>query len=924
MSGVFTCLAYEHNLWLVVLAGTLCFLANTGTVVFIQRANEARQSGRAVWLAVAGAAGGFGIWSTHFVAMLAYEPGLVIRFDLSLTLISLAIAFVSTVMAVALVLEFPTSRGAIGAGIVFGVGVSSMHFTGMSAMEFGGTIAWSRPVVLAAIIVAAVLSPLAFKFMLTPNQRPGLAATFLALAIVIMHFTAMGAASLVPDSSTLLHPGTLPKPLMLTTVVVVSLTLLGSGMGAALITRQAARSSQAVERNFQLLVRNVTDYAIYMLDPDGVVTNWNAGAERAKGYSADEIVGQNFSRFYSLQDQAEGFPQAALRTARETGRFEAEGRRHRKDGSWFWAHVIIHPILNDEGVLVGFAKITRDVTREKQDSDRIAAITQNLDLALENMSQGICLFDADEKLILSNGRYRQMFQFRDGSISAGMTYWDIVRIGHEEVYADPQEAARRARQHYERSLAAMRSGTKSQQQHTMSGRTIRTVFSTLAGGGWVATYEDISEQVRSEEQIAHMARHDSLTQLPNRAALLSHLESEVLHAALSGERLAVIGIDLNKFKQVNDQLGHAVGDAVLKEISKRMMQILQPLDIFARFGGDEFVAATRYSDINDVQAFIDRMAGELSRPMTIEGNRLSPGASMGVALYPNDGRSPEALLANADLAMYRAKTSLTRDVCFYDVEMDEAARDRTKMAKDLWTALEEGQFHLHYQVQKSVLTGEITGYEVLVRWAHPERGNVSPVEFIPIAEECGAIIPLGEWVLREACAQAARWPNSYKVAVNLSPVQIAHADMPELVHEVLLTSGLQASRLELEITESSIFSDKQRALNALRAIKALGVSIAIDDFGTGYSSLETLQSFPFDKIKLDRSFLLDVENSAQAKAMIRAILALGQGLRIPVLAEGVETCNQLDILRQEGCHEAQGYLLGRPMPIDDQLLHEVA
>jgi predicted signal transduction protein with EAL and GGDEF domain len=355
-----------------------------------------------------------------------------------------------------------------------------------------------------------------------------------------------------------------------------------------------------------------------------------------------------------------------------------------------------------------------------------------------------------------------------------------------------------------------------------------------------------------------------------------------------------------------------------------MMQILQPLDIFARFGGDEFVAATRYSDINDVQAFIDRMAGELSRPMTIEGNRLSPGASMGVALYPNDGRSPEALLANADLAMYRAKTSLTRDVCFYDVEMDEAARDRTKMAKDLWTALEEGQFHLHYQVQKSVLTGEITGYEVLVRWAHPERGNVSPVEFIPIAEECGAIIPLGEWVLREACAQAARWPNSYKVAVNLSPVQIAHADMPELVHEVLFTSGLQASRLELEITESSIFSDKQRALNALRAIKALGVSIAIDDFGTGYSSLETLQSFPFDKIKLDRSFLLDVENSAQAKAMIRAILALGQGLRIPVLAEGVETCNQLDILRQEGCHEAQGYLLGRPMPIDDQLLHEVA
>jgi EAL domain-containing protein (putative c-di-GMP-specific phosphodiesterase class I) len=291
---------------------------------------------------------------------------------------------------------------------------------------------------------------------------------------------------------------------------------------------------------------------------------------------------------------------------------------------------------------------------------------------------------------------------------------------------------------------------------------------------------------------------------------------------------------------------------------------------------------------------------------------------MGVALYPNDGQSPEALIANADLAMYRAKGSISREVCFYDGEMDEAARDRTKMAKDLWAAIEAKQFYLHYQVQKSISTGEITGYEVLLRWRHPERGQVSPVEFIPVAEECGAILPIGEWVLREACREAANWPVDHKVAVNLSPVQIAHADMPAIVHSVLLETGLKPSRLELEITESSIFSDKQRALHALRAIKALGVSIAIDDFGTGYSSLETLQSFPFDKIKLDRSFLADVERSEEAKAMVRAILALGQGLRIPVLAEGVETRDQLLILQEEGCHEAQGYLLGRPMPMGDQ------
>lgn len=636
------------------------------------------------------------------------------------------------------------------------------------------------------------------------------------------------------------------------------------------------------------------------------------------------IVGQNFARFYSREDQAQGWPQQALATARETGRFEAEGKRYRKDGTWFWAHVVIQPVRDEDGVLVGYAKITRDITRQKQDSDRITAVTQNLDLALENMNQGICLFDRNERLILCNGRYREMFKFPKDFTVPGLSYWDVVRKGYEFAYPDPQDALVRAQKHYNRYMAALKSGQRSILHRTSDGRTFRTGLNKLADGGWVSTFEDISEQVRSEERIAFMARHDSLTQLPNRAAFMSYLESEVLHTGHSGDRLAVIGIDLNRFKQINDQLGHGVGDAVLKEIARRMLNVIEPDQIFARFGGDEFVAAMRYDDISEVGVFLDRMMDEFNRPMDIEGHRLGTGASMGVALYPNDGQSPEALIANADLAMYRAKASLSGEVCFYDVEMDEAARDRTKMAKELWTAIEQKQLYLNYQVQKSVSTGEITGYEVLLRWRHPERGLVSPVDFISVAEECGAILPIGEWVLREACREAAAWPVAHKVAVNLSPVQIAHTDMPDLVHRVLLETGLKPSRLELEITESSIFSDKQRALHALRAIKALGVSIAIDDFGTGYSSLETLQSFPFDKIKLDRSFLADVERSEEAKAMVRAILALGQGLRIPVLAEGVETSSQLDILRQEGCHEAQGYLLGRPMAIDKQTLTEAA
>jgi diguanylate cyclase (GGDEF)-like protein/PAS domain S-box-containing protein len=925
MYGVVTCLVQEHNLRLVLVAGILCFLANLATVSFIGRAREANRAARITWASVAAGAGGFGIWATHFVAMLAYDPGHAFRFDFALTLVSLGLAFVATFAAAALVLIIPTRSAAAGAGVVFGAGVSCMLFTGMSAIEFAGAIVWDRSLVFAAIFAAIFMAPIGFVIALSRGAKVVvLAAGILSLAIICMHFIAMGAATFVPDLSMAIEVGSMSRPLMLSTIVVVSLSLIGSAATAAIVSSRAARSSKASERNFQLLVRGVTDYAIYMLDPAGVVTNWNAGAERAKGYVAKEIIGQSFARFYSRDDQAAGMPELALSTARESGRFEAEGKRYRKDGTWFWAHVVIQPIRDEDGVLIGYAKITRDITRQKQDSDRIAQVTQNLDLALENMSQGICLFDRHERLILCNGRYREMFKFPKGFVGPGVSYWDIVRKGYEMSYFDPRDALTRAQEHYNRYMSAMRSGQRGIVHRTAGGQTFRIGLNVLTDGGWVSTFEDISEQVRSEEQIAFMARHDSLTELPNRAAFMSHLESEVLHAESSDHRLAVIGIDLNRFKQINDQLGHGVGDAVLKEISRRMLRVIGANQIFARFGGDEFVAAMRYDEIGEVSVLLDRMMSEFNRPMDVEGHRLSTGASMGVALYPNDGQSPEALIANADLAMYRAKGSLSGQVCFYDVEMDEAARDRTKMAKELWVAIEEKQLHLNYQVQKSVPTGEITGYEVLLRWRHPERGLVSPADFIPVAEECGAILPIGEWVLREACREAAGWPVAHKIAVNLSPVQIAHTDMPALVHRVLIETGLKPSRLELEITESSIFSDKQRALHALRAIKALGVSIAIDDFGTGYSSLETLQSFPFDKIKLDRSFLADVERSEEAKAMVRAILALGQGLRIPVLAEGVETSIQLDILRQEGCHEAQGYLLGRPMPIDKQNLTEAA
>lgn len=920
MLTVLTCLAREHNPALVGLAGIICFAASYCAVVLLQRGTAARGASQWIWLITAGASGGFGIWATHFVAMLAYEPGIAVGYHHGLTLLSLAIALLATSASFLARAVFPPPAAVLVAGFLFGGGTALMHFTGMVAMEVPGDIHWNRNYAFASILLGTVLSTAGFGLTGEGARTFGRrlpAALLLALAVVSLHFTAMTGVSVLPnvhslDKSLLLSPSVLAG-----VIAAVTLSFLAAGLAAALFAMRAEAHSQKMERNFKLLVQGVTDYAIYMLDPDGHVSNWNAGAERAKGYRAEEIVGKYFGMFYGAEDRLGGLPERALETARREGRFEAQGRRYRKNGSSFWAHVIIDAIHDETGELIGFAKITRDITRQKEDSDRIATVTGNLDVALENMSQGICLFDRDEKLILSNRRYSTIFRFPEGRIRPGISYREIVELGHLAHEHEIGEERSYAEEHYQRNIALVRSGGGSFTQKYPWGASVQQTVNPLPDGGWVATFEDITERLRSEERIAFLAQHDALTGLPNRLHFGERLAEEILVAGRVGMRVAVIALDLDKFKEINDQHGHNAGDAVLVALARLMDGACQESEFIARIGGDEFAAIKRFADMNELHDFLSRLERAVSGTKLIDAFEIKTGASIGVALYPADTDHAETLVANADLAMYRAKGSLIEKICFYQAEMDESARSRRALANDLWAAIDRNELHLHFQVQKSVATGETTGYEVLLRWRHRERGNVPPLDFIGLAEECGAILPIGEWVLREACREAASWTSDDKIAVNLSPVQLGHADMAAVVARVLRETGLAPHRLEIEITESSIITDKSKALSTLRQIKALGVSIAIDDFGTGYSSLETLRSFPFDKIKLDKSFMNEVETSPQAKAIIRAILALGQSLHVPVLAEGVETQAQLDILVQERCDEAQGYLFGRPASVSD-------
>lgn len=433
----------------------------------------------------------------------------------------------------------------------------------------------------------------------------------------------------------------------------------------------------------------------------------------------------------------------------------------------------------------------------------------------------------------------------------------------------------------------------------------------------VFAFRDLRERRENERRILHLAVHDPLTGLPNRARFAQRMEQmmRVAERQQPVAALALLHLGLDRFQEVNDLHGHAGGDALLRGIGRRIAQALPPHAFAARLGNDEFGVLLPFIEAVEVFDLMTRLERLLAEPSYIGGAEVAVTASTGIALFPADARSGEELRANADLAMRRAKAAPMRGLRFYHAEMDAAERYRRRMKEDLRVALGQGQFDLHCQVQVDLRSGEPFGHEMLLRWNHPDRGFIPPAEFIPLAEESGLILPIGDWVLREACALAAANPQLGRVAVNLSAVQFGQPDLPLHVEQALAASGLPAHRLELEITETMLMQDRSRTLALLERIKALGVRIAMDDFGTGYSSLGTLRAFPFDKIKLDRSFMAELDTSQQAVGILRAVIGIGRALEIPVLAEGVETVSQLERLRAEGCDEVQGYLFGHPVPV---------
>jgi len=774
MLKVYNCITTAHDLKLVALAALICVVASFAAINLLRHARKSSGHLQGVWLAVSAISTGFGIWATHFVAMLAFTPGIPSGYNIILTILSLVAAILLTGAGLAVSITPNWRHGPWVGGAIVAGGIAAMHYTGMAAFEIAGVILWDPALVAASILIGAAIGAVALPVGLHGEQEKWKigGAVLLTLAICSHHFTAMGAVSIIPDPTIEISQSALPAGWLAVGVALASFAIIGLALaGVVLDIRDRRRSELEVDRMRDLA--NASVEGLLVCDGEAIVSV-NTSFATLTGLLASDLVGARLENC---------FPDRAARAALLSGSGSpVETSLRHIDGSTTPVELILRPII--------FA----------------------------------------------------------------------------------------GRPHH------------------------------------VIAVRDLQARKEAEQHIHYLAHHDALTSLPNRSHFHGRIDQEI--AALArGESLAVLCLDLDRFKEVNDLFGHAAGDMVLQTVASRVTAVLGERQIMARLGGDEFAVllpgitnpamASRLAD-----NILDALRTTSDAPET---NSIS--TSIGIALYPDDATDRQALLTHADTALYRAKTEGRNTYRFFEAKMGAEVRERRLLEHDLRLAIARDELQLVYQPQKDIRSRAVTGFEALLRWKHPTRGEISPSTFIPIAEETGAILEIGDWVLTTACREAATWTQPLTVAVNVSAVQLYNADFVKELHQILLETGLPPRRLEIEITETALVRDFNRALATLRQIKALGIGIAMDDFGTGYSSLSNLRAFPFDKIKIDGSFIKSVNSNDQAATIVRAVLGLGRGLGLPVLAEGVETDAELQFLQDELCDEVQGYLLGRPAAI---------
>jgi len=914
MYRVFNCLGSEHDWRLVVLAGVVCFLASIAAVSLFQRARALRGKSRIAWLLTASMATGSGVWATHFIAMLAFDPGIPIAFGLVLTIISLLVAIAVTSIGLALAVYGESRSSAAAGGAVVGAGIACMHYTGIAAVQMPGDIYWSTHLVAASIVLGMVFGAAALEVAARAESArvTVLAAGLLALAIMSHHFTAMGAAGVVPNGINQIDPNALSPTSLSIAIAAAAAAVLGMCMIGAWSDRRSRK--QIDEHNHRLdgAINNMIQ-GLCMFDAQNRLVVWN---ERYRAMYS--IEPHRIWRGCTIRDLLDARI-AAGTFPLDPARYDAELRAALAQGKSFTLNIELQDgrviaVINQPIKGGGWVATHEDITERKRAERELEQTRSFLDMIVENVPSPIIVKDArDLRYLLIN--------------RAAEKYLGIDRkkiVGKRAVEVMPQATAEHIESEDRKLVGSEKILFLDEHAVLTPGNGTRIVTTTrlpVKGADGKPQYlisviRDLTESKHNEQRIAHMAHHDPLTDLPNRTAFNECVGATVALAGPSSESFAVLSLDLDRFKSINDVYGQTAGDALLREVAQRLAAACEGA-FLARIGGDEFAVITPTgTQPAAAEALAGRLHGALDIDIDIDGVTMRVGLTVGVAMFPQDGADAHTLAANADAALFRAKSEARGSVRFFEMAMDKQLRERRALQHDLRLAIAREELDLHYQPQAHI-SGEITGFEALVRWHHPRFGLVAPSTFIPLAEESGLIVPLGEWILRTACTEAASWPRPLRIAINLSPVQFQRGDLVKLVHEVLLETGLSPARIEFEITEGVLIGDFSGAVSVLRRLKNLGVRIAMDDFGTGYSSLSYLQSFPFDKIKIDQAFVANLAHSRQAVTIIRAVIALGRGLDLPVVAEGVETEEQRQFLESEHCSEIQGYLVGRPKPIAD-------
>jgi len=785
MYQVFHCLTQQHDLRLVVLAAFICLSATYTTFSLIGRAGLSIGGARRSWIAASAVTLGSGVWTTHFVAMLAYHPQMQLSYVWDITVLSILVAVVVSWLGLAMALRRNPAMQVTG-GLLAGAGIGAMHYVGMAALNIAGHVRYDHSLAIASVLIGMLFGGTATRIACRrfDLRHRCIGAVIMTLGICGLHFTGMAASTLVADPSLTIATDTAASGLLAIAISAVTILILALSLGGAIVDQHLANRTaleasrlRASEARFRQLAE--ASFEGVVIHVNGIIVDANEALCRLLGRSLQQLVGRHITEF-------------------------AED--------------------NSRGVI----------------EDRLARQT------LENAE---------------------------------------IELRHRDGTKIPVEVLAQAIDYEDRTAR-------------------------------VVAVRDLRERKKAEARIRHMVHHDMLTGLPNRMLFHDRLRQTIALARRNGTTVAVLCLDLDRFKNVNDLLGHHGGDELLKRVGERLLLSVRAHDTVARLSGDEFAVIQIGVSHPDGPALLaDRLVKAIAQPFDLDGQQTMIGTSIGIALFPGDADSGEELVRAADTALYRAKEAGRHTFRFFEAAMDLRLQERSQLERDLRHALaSQRQLAVHYQPLIDCDSKRITGFEALVRWQHPERGPISPTEFIPLAEDCGLILPLGNWVLATACRDAAGWPDDLRVAVNLSPAQFRHADLAREILATLEQNHLPPGRLELEITEGVLIADTERTLATLNVLKAAGVHISLDDFGTGYSSLSYLQRFPFDKIKIDRSFVWEMERSTDSMAIVRAVIALGHSLRITVTAEGVETQTQLELLRSEHCDQVQGFLLGKPAP----------